>query len=302
MELKSLMTFSTVARLRSFTRAAEYLDIDQTTATKHVQQLEEELGIQLVYRGSRPVQLTVAGSELIGVALPILDDISRLSGWTPSVGTHGALMVATTHEIASNVLPDVVSQFRQQLPHVSLRLYTRRNAEILRSLEDGSVEIGVVPSAVTAKRFEFRSLFSVTRELIVPMGHPLLEEASLSIESLATWPLILPGMQSRTRTMVESAFRRKGLEFEVAVELDDMDLIKTYVAAGIGITICPSLYVGAEDRQRLGVLSLAGLFPVEVAGIVTVKDKPISNAGQTFINYLLVLGEKLQEIHSISAI
>jgi len=122
--------------------------------------------------------------------------------------------------------------------------------------------------------------------LITPLEHPLLKEPLTSLEQIVRYPLILMGRGTHTRSILEDEFRRMGLEYDIVVELDSMDMIKRFVALGMGISVGPRLAIEKEDRNTLGVISLANLLPVEQAGIVTLPGKTISKPTHNFMSVM----------------
>ena len=86
-------------------------------------------------------------------------------------------------------------------------------------------------------------LFAYERVVITPLDHPLLSEPLLSLDQIARWSLIMRGPETHTRVMLEEEFRRRGLSNEVLVELDSMDMIKGYVALGMGVSVGPRLAI-----------------------------------------------------------
>ena len=118
---------------------------------------------------------------------------------------------------------------------------------------------------------------------MAPLGHPILEE---EITLPGTDHPVAPGAhgpQTLTRTVLEEELRRKGLNYDLALELDDLDMIKRYVATGIGISIGPRFAIDPDDHKRLGVYSLMNLLPVEQAGILTLRGKSLSKPARNFI-------------------
>jgi len=144
----------------------------------------------------------------------------------------------------------------------------------------------LLPGPERGEHLEFQGLFAYVRVLITPRGHPLLKAPLTSLAQIARWPLILMGQRTSTRTMLETEFQRKGLSYEIIVELDSMDMIKRYVSLGMGISVGPHLAIDPQDRQELGIVSLATLLPVEQAGILTLRGKTLSNASRNFISVM----------------
>ena len=155
--------------------------------------------------------------------------------------------------------------------------------EILQMLKDGEVDLGIAVHNSINDEFDFVPMFPYERVLMAPLGHPILEEEIISLEQITRWPLVLMGPQTLTRTVLEEELRRKGLNYDLALELDDLDMIKRYVATGIGVSIGPRFAIDADDHKRLGVYSLMNLLPVEQAGILTLRGKSLSKPARNFI-------------------
>ena len=168
-------------------------------------------------------------------------------------------------------------------PHVHVRIRSGHMEEVLAMVADGEVDMGIAPGPGRGPEFEFQGLFTYKRVLITPLGHPLLDEPLGSLDQIAKWPLILMGRFTYTRAMLEAEFRRHGLDYEIVVELDSMDMIKRYVALGMGVSVGPHLAIEPEDHEQLGVVSLDNLLPIEQAGIVTLRGKTLSSPAEKFI-------------------
>lgn len=286
MELRELRSFTTAARLLSISKAAVALGIGQPTVTMHIKKLEEEIDMILFDRVKRPIQLTRAGQRLSEIATPLVDGIDSLITQTTEAEERGPIDIASTPDIIPHTLLQVVRVFLKTYPHVHLRLRSETRTEVLRMVQDGEVDLGIVQHPEKNEEFDFIGLFLYERVLITPLNHPLLKEPMESIDQIAKWPLILMGRGTHTRNILEEVFRRKGLTYEVIVELDSMDMIKRYVALGMGISVGPRLAIEKEDFKSLGVVSLANLLPVEQAGIVTLKRKSISTPTRNFMNVM----------------
>ncbi|MCH7744649.1 MAG: LysR family transcriptional regulator [Chloroflexi bacterium] len=283
MELRELRSFCIAAKLKSISRAADYLEIGQPTVTTHIKKLEEELGMVLFDRIKRPIQLTLAGDRLADLATPLVDGIDALATQTSIAEERGPVSIASTPDIIPHTLLRVVRVYLAQYPHAHLRIRSGTRDEVLQHVRDGEVDMGIVQHAERNDDLDFQGLFVYERVLITPKGHPLLNEPLWSLDQLAPWPLILMGRGTHTRAIIEQEFTRKGLDYEILLELDSMDMIKRYVALGMGISIGPRLAIEPEDERELGVVSLANLLPVDQAGILTLRGKTMSTPTQHFI-------------------
>ena len=284
MELRELRSFCTAARLGSISRAAEELTLGQPTVTTHIKKLEAEMGTVLFDRVRRPIQLTPSGAALARMATPLVDGIDALVSSTAEAEREAPVTVAAIRDIIPHALLRVVRVFLRAHPHAHLRIRSGLMSEVLDMVADGEVDLGLTPYPGRSEKLEFASLFVYDRVLITPPGHPLLERPLTSLDQVADWPLILMGKETYTRAMLESALRRRGTSYEVLVELDSMDMIKRYVALGMGVSVGPRLAIEPDDEDKLGIVSLANHLPVEQAGIVTLRGKTLSAPTHSLIS------------------
>lgn len=286
MEIRELRSFCTAARLRSISRAAQELGLGQPTVTTHIKKLEEELGMTLFDRVKRPIQLTLSGQRLADIALPLVEGIDSLPTMTAMAEERGPVNIASTPDIIPHTLIRVVRVFLNRYPRVHMRIRSGTRSEVLEMVEDGEVDLGVIQHSEKRDDLEFLGLFLYERVLLTPPDHPLMREPLETLDQIAKWPLIMMGRGTYTRQILEDEFRRRGVEYDVVVELDSMDMIKRYVALGMGISVGPRLSIEPDDSRNLGVISLANFLPVDQAGIVMLKGKTISTPTRNFISVM----------------
>jgi DNA-binding transcriptional LysR family regulator len=286
MEMRELRSFCAAAKYRSISKAADSLEIGQPTVSTHIKKLERELGTELFDRVRRPIQLTPSGAALARLATPLVEGIDGLATTAAAAEEESQVSLAATHDIIPHALLRVVGFFLRTHPHAHLRIRSGLMAEVMDMVAEGEVDLGLVPAPDRSAEFEFLGLFAYERVLITPLGHPLLDRPVTSLDQIAEWPLIMRGPGTYTRSMLEGEFNRRGLSYEILVELDSMDLIKRYVALGMGVSVGPRLAIEPEDQAELGVVSLANLLPIEQAGIVTLRGKTISTPAQAFISVI----------------
>lgn len=286
MEIRELRSFCTAARLRSISRAAQELGLGQPTVTTHIKKLEEELGMVLFDRVKRPIQLTLSGQRLADIALPLVEGIDSLPTMTAMAEERGPVNIGSTPDIIPHTLIRVVRVFLNRYPRVHMRIRSGTRSEVLEMVEDGEVDLGVIQHSEKRDDLEFLGLFLYERVLLTPPDHPLMREPLETLDQIAQWPLILMGRGTYTRQILEDEFRRRGVDYDVVVELDSMDMIKRYVALGMGISVGPRLSIEPDDTRSLGIISLANFLPVDQAGIVMLKGKTVSTPTRNFISVM----------------
>jgi LysR family transcriptional regulator, benzoate and cis,cis-muconate-responsive activator of ben and cat genes len=244
MELRHLRYFVCVAAERSFSRASELLHIAQPPLSRQIQQLEEEVGTQLLHRG-RPITLTEPGRYFFEQARMILQRIEEMRAMTQRIakGERKQFGIGFVASTLYDTLPELIRRFRITMPGVEVALSEMTTLEQTIALKDGRIDIGF-----GRLRFEDEQLTrSVIREerlvLAVPHGHPLTRiSGPLSLGQTTSEPLILYPRAPRPSyaDQVLSIYRDLGLNPMVDFEVREMQTALGLVAAGAGVSLVPS--------------------------------------------------------------
>lgn len=286
MDLKELQSFCMVARLRSFSKASQSLGIGQPAVTKHIHRLEAELGKSLIERGTRPTQLTPAGLELFRLATPLVEGLLRFARNERQQATLAPVVVACTHGFMNELLLRSVQSFRVVEPHQPVRIKLGTKQDVVSMVTSGAADFGIAPSPDRLKALNFAPLAASERVLITPRDHELLNRPLTSLAEIARYPLILLGYMTQTRVLIEDAFKEHGVAYEVAVELDSMDMVKRYVELGLGIGIGHKIALDAEDSVNLGIVPLSKFLPSELVGVTTSRSRPLPEAAAKLIDHM----------------
>ena len=259
MELRHLRYFVTVAAERSFSRASEKLHIAQPPLSRQIQQLEKELGTQLLHRG-RPITLTESGRYFFEQALQVLQRTDEIRDMARRIGAgkkrqFGIGFVAST---LYSLLPELIRSFRLSAPDVEIGLLELTTLEQAAALKEGRIDIGF-----GRLRFEDDALTRhVVREeklsVAVPVGHVLSRNRRpLKLKQTVDGPLILYPKTPRPNyaDQVLSFYRKLGLEPKVGFEASELQSALGLVAAGVGIALVPSTVrrLGRNDVRYLAL-------------------------------------------------
>jgi len=277
----------TVRRKFNLTEVANALYTSQSGVSKHIKDLEDELGIELfVRRGKRVLGLTEPGKELVGIVERMLLDAKNIKQLAEqfALSDQGELTVATTHTQARYALPQVVVQFKKLYPKVRLVLHQASPKEIVTMLLDGSADIGVATEALEENSdvvaFPY---YSWDHAVIVPSRHELEDVKPLTLEAIAEWPIITydPGFTGRSR--IDQAFAKAGIEPDIIMTALDADVIKTYVEAGLGIGIIASVAYDQKRDTGLKLLPAKGLFARNTSRIAVRQGRYLRGYAYRFI-------------------
>lgn len=276
----------TVRRNFNLTEVANALFTSQSGVSKHIKDLEDELGVELfVRRGKRLLGMTEPGQELVAIVERILLDAKNIKRLAEqfSKSDQGELIVATTHTQARYALPAVIAKFKTAYPKVRLVLHQSSPKEIASMLLDGQADIGVATEALidTPDIVAF-PYYSWHHAVIVPAGHPL-EKKAPTLETLAEFPLITYNEGFTGRGKIDAAFAAAGLAPDVVMSALDADVIKSYVELGMGVGIIASMAFEAERDTGLRMLDATSLFARNTSRIAVRQGRYLRGYAYRFI-------------------
>lgn len=288
MELRSIQYFVQVADEGSITRTAEKIGIAQPALTRHIKQLEAELGTQLLTRLPRGVRLTTSGRDFLDHARTIMLEVARASEHVRSKAQspRGRVVMGTSPTLASLLLPRCVARARQQCPTVTLKVVEGFSPQLLDALLTGRLDLAVMTNPPRTTALALTPLCSEPLVVISPPGARGTRQAFSLAELAATSFILTVGL----RTLVEQQLAGFGVGIQVEAEIDSIEAIRRLLVSGIGMTIMP---VSAfHDELRAGQL-LA--YPIEDANLhrILILARPVAEARSAAIDEIehIVRGE-----------
>ncbi|MFZ2754497.1 MAG: LysR family transcriptional regulator [Lysobacteraceae bacterium] len=287
--LKPLRAFCQVARLGSVSRAAGALYVSQPAVTLQLQALERELGVKLFERVGRRLTPTREGDALYALARPLVEGIDHLpAAFREQISglDAGELHVAAGSSTILYLLPKIVEAYRQKHPEVRLILHNVTGAGGLDLLRSDEVDLAVGSMLDVPGDLDYVPVYRFEPMLITPPDHPLAGKAELKLEDLSPYGLILPPQRLTTYRLVDLVFQQNRVPYTVALEVGGWEVIKQYVAMGLGISIVTAICLTDADRTRLAARSLAKYFPSRSYGVVVRKGKYLSQQARDFIELI----------------
>jgi len=286
MDFDQLETFLEVARLCSFSRAAEKRFRTQPAISSQIRALEEEVGARLLDRSGGKVSLTQSGKLFQKYAEQTLE--SRKAVLTAIAETErvprGEIIVGANEGTCLHILPEVFAEFKRKYPDVAVNIKRSDYAKILESVIDNSVDFGVVSLPVTDTRLTVVLIHRDELVIIAPPHHPLAKMKSATLAEAAKFPLVVP-KAGHTRDALENLLHEHKLKPRYAMELDSSELLKRFVAADVGVGFIARSNV-SED-VKAGVLSAVPFSDAQIRrdlALVFRKDKALSRAALAFID------------------
>ena len=261
---RRLQVFYTVAKLLSFTKAAETLHMTQPAVTFQVRQLEEHFNTRLFDRTHNRVTLTEAGRKSYEYAEEIFELYAEMENSVKELtgDVSGALTLGASTTIAEYMLPSLLSGFTKEYPDIQLRLKVSNTEGIVSMIENSMIDLGIVEGPVTNKNL----LVEVCRVdhlvVIVPPDHDLSKQNEITMEELMHYPFICREEGSGTRDVIMGYMTEMGLDknnLNICLELGSPESIKGAVEAGMGVSIVSRATI--EKELKLNSLSKLNLNP-----------------------------------------
>ena len=277
---RQLKAFTAVAQTLSFARACERLHMSQPAISLAISSLEEALGGRLLTRTTRQVRLTPEGAALLPLALQLLADWENVRERLKQRFTleRGHVTIAAIPSFAGNVLPRMLRVFGERFPNVEVSVHDVIQESVVEMVETGRVELGFgfAPEAQNALPFE--SLFTDRFMAIVPADSPLAAAKSVRWAQLLNHKFIALQRPSSVRRLLTDKLAAARMELRVELECHQLATVGQFVAAGLGVSVVPSLCEPQVSALGVRCLRLSGPSIRMPVGLITRPDQQLSTA------------------------
>ena len=288
MDFDQLRTFLEVAKQGSFSRAGQKVFRSQSAVSAQIRQIESEYGERLLDRSGKTVRLTPAGEvfrEYAQRMLSLRDESLR------AVADHGndprgVLALGANEATCLYVLPNVFAEYLRLYPSVQVSIYRNFSHKILERLDSGAIDVGIVTLPVKMPMLKVRTIFRDRLVLMVSADSPLAQHDKVPISMVVEQPLILP-RTGFTRRIMDKLFRPYRDKLHVRMELPSIGMIKSFVAAGLGVSLISESF--ARDEVQSGKVKLIALKDNELSrelGLAYRRNRSLPRAAEVFIELL----------------
>jgi DNA-binding transcriptional LysR family regulator len=288
MDFDQLRTFLEVAKQGSFSRAGQKVFRSQSAVSAQIRQIESEYGERLLDRSGKTVRLTPAGEvfrEYAQRMLSLRDESLR------AVADHGSdprgvLALGANEATCLYVLPNVFAEYLRLCPSVQVSIYRNFSHKILERLDSGAIDVGIVTLPVKMPMLKVRTIFRDRLVLMVSADNPLAQHDKVPISMVVEQPLILP-RTGFTRRIMDKLFRPYRDKLQVRMELPSIGMIKSFVAAGLGVSLISESF--ARDEVQSGKVKLIALKDNELSrelGLAYRRNRSLPRAAEVFIELL----------------
>lgn len=270
MELRYLQSLITVADEGSFTRASEKLFVSQPALSQQIRQLEEELGSILLDRVGRGVKLTSAGELFYRHAQRVFQELDEAKVALQELEglQRGSLAVGVVQTINAYLIPQVVAQFANVYPAISLRIEEMPTAEIEEGLEEGRLQLGIGFTPPSNANINSEELFNEELVLIVSKEHELATQVAIKIKDLNEFPLVLLSKAYCTRRLWDKCAQQANIQPRIVAEMNTIGAIMGAVQYAKAGSILPKLALTHRHLAELVAISLREPTPQRSVGLL----------------------------------
>jgi LysR family hydrogen peroxide-inducible transcriptional activator len=272
MNLKDLKYLVALADTGHFGKAAERTFVSQPTLSAQLKKLEEYLGVKLVERQPKNVQLTEVGKQIVVRARRMLDEGDEIVALARSNTDPfaGKLKIALIPTIGPYLLPRVMQKIRKGLPHLGLMLYEYQTEALLKRLRDGEIDLGIMALPSLQDGMESRTLYEENFTVALPNNHPLAAKSSIKVQDLKGHTLLLLEDGHCLRDQALEVCSRVDVKEAEDFRATSLETLRQMVVAGLGITLLPEMAVEAPfgSQRGLAIRQFAKPAPSRTVGAV----------------------------------
>ncbi|AFT85464.1 LysR family transcriptional regulator [Paraburkholderia phenoliruptrix] len=295
--LRQLRVFIEVARLSSFSRAGEEVGLTQSAVSRCVRELEGEIGLKLIDRTTREVQLTDVGGNLVSSVSRLLGDLDDALREIREIGEQrrGRVVVAASPTVACRLMPRVLAACGERFPHVALGLRDDVQSDVLRKVRSGEVDFGVIIGPFAAEDLSSESLMTDSFCLVSRDDHPLARHREVGWAELEGERLVMLDYASGSRPIIDAVMHEHGVNATVVQELGHSATVFGLVEAGIGVSVLPWLALPLPAGAALAARALVPRAERTVE-LVRRRDRSLSPAAQAVWDLIRELPARAEDL------
>jgi DNA-binding transcriptional LysR family regulator len=280
--LEVLRSFAVVADSGTITDAALRLHISQSALSRRLQQLEHELGAELLIRGRHGSELTAIGRLVAAESTHI---VTRFDNLARDIVEHldlsrGTVRIGGGATVVSYLLPDMIAEFQHLHRGVRFQLREAGSHEIASAVADGALDLGLVTLPVPTHGLQVERLLVDDIVLVAARRHPLATHRQVAVADLAGHPFVAFETGSAIRHLIDSELRRAAVECDVVMELRSIPTMLKMVATTQSLAFVSDLSVGSTPGLR--PIKVRGLTITRDIGLATRREMPLPAASAAF--------------------
>lgn len=295
--LRQLRVFIEVARLQSFSRAGDEIGLTQSAVSRCVRELEGEIGLKLIDRTTREVQLTDVGGNLVASVSRLLIDLDDALREIREIGEQrrGRVVVAASPTVACRLMPGVLASCSERFPHIALGLRDDVQSDVVRKVKSGEVDFGMVIGPFAADDLLSESLMTDSFCFVCRDDHPLARQKEIGWAHLEGQPLVMLDYASGSRPIIDAVMHEYGVNANVVQELVHSATVFGLVEAGIGVSVLPWLALPLPAGAALAARPLVPRAERTVE-LVRRRDRSLSPAAEAVWDLIRELPARAEDL------
>ncbi|SEA84039.1 LysR family transcriptional regulator [Paraburkholderia sartisoli] len=295
--LRQLRVFIEVARLQSFSRAGDEIGLTQSAVSRCVRELEGEIGLKLIDRTTREVQLTDVGGNLVASVSRLLTDLDDALREIREIGQQrrGRVVVAASPTVACRLMPQIIATCGRDFPYVALGLRDDVQSDVVRKVKSGEVDFGVVIGPLSADDLLSEPMMTDSFCLVSRSDHRLAARRQVAWTDLEGERLVMLDYASGSRPIIDAVMTEHNVTATVAQELGHSATVFGLVEAGIGVTVLPWLSLPLPANSSLVARPLVPRAERTVE-LVRRRDRSLSPAAEAVWGLIRQLPARAEDL------
>ena len=275
----------------NISKASEVLNTSQPGVSKQIKLLEDEIGIKIFQRnGKRLVNLTEPGELVLSSIETILQESNNIKVISEEYieKDQGTFTIATTHTQARYKLPKVVEEFVKKYPKINLNIHQGDPSQVTDQIINGEADVGIATESINLSAdIHTIPCYQWNRCVVMPKNHPLTEVRKITLEDLATYPMITYDYAFTGSTIVSEVFKNANIEPNIMLTAIDADVIKTYVSLNMGIGLIAEMAFDASTDYPMVSRDVSHLFPLSTTYIGIRRENFLRKYTSDFIRMFI---------------
>ncbi|WP_338469508.1 LysR family transcriptional regulator [Niallia sp. XMNu-256] len=288
MDIRHLQYFLEVARQKNMTKAAETLHISQPALSKMIKNLEEELGLTLIIRSNKASEVTDAGQIVMDYAQRMISLMEEMATTLSDMTNlqRGSIHIGIPPIAGSLFFPKVIAEFHATFPNIKINITEYPVPKLTKKVLDGEIDLGIAVLPIDEVEILSYPIVSEKMKLILHVDHKLSENKVVKLNELKDEEFIFISEDFALHDIIWNHCIQAGFQPRILFKSTQWDFMTEMVAAHLGLTILPESLCYKIDNELIKILDLEPVIPWNLS-VITKKNKYISNAAQTFIDFMI---------------
>jgi LysR family carnitine catabolism transcriptional activator len=286
--LRQLQVFAAASRARSFSEAADRLNISQPSLSSTIRKIEEQLGLRLFDRTTRSLLLTADGRDLAAVAEDLVRDFETALGGIAarSAGKRGRVAIAVLPSIAATVLPDILREFAKEFPEIDVAIHDVLQDRAIALARNGAVDFSVTTQAAVYSELQYDEIGSDPFFLVCPRNHPLARKSAATWREIAAHPFVALSSTTSVRRFADVALGQAEVVIHPRYEVEQIPSAVALVSAGLGVTALPGLTLAMFNRRGVVVRPIKEPTVRRRIGVLRLKQRSLSVSARFLLEHV----------------